>query len=268
MAGIRHDYDPRDGMDAVILKSLEEKLENQLARAFSEIEYVHEELRRLAAERSLADAYREAYVRLLAVASPAFRAIHESHLAMRQKPRECWQFGRPDPGLPPESWIRRCRQIIAEINATDLQLGRCLSDMRNRPDRQPDALFDWYGTPRLDVVLTLDAGPSRPFYDHLDCQYVGDDRYRLQVDAWYSHPTTDEGAENWNEFDDPEHPLSRQRCHMGYLCHCILFHLCLPWQLLPCIHEIEAILKFSDYQTLWPVAKRAAHGQEPQPGDG
>lgn len=85
---------------------------------------------------------------------------------------------------------------------------------------------------------------------------MGDSKWRIRVGYEYGFGRNDGEVENWSEFHDPDHPLFADTCRMTYLCHCIVHHLPLPWELLPCIDEIEATLEFRDYQTIWPVVRR------------
>jgi hypothetical protein len=248
-----------EAIDGVVLRSLEEKLERRLRTALSEIQYVHGELKALSNEAGLPAAYRAAYARLLAIATPAFDGVSQAHEAVCHRSPEWLRFGPPELGDPPPAWIERARQVVAEINAVDRELAGSLRETQGLLlQGQPDALFDWTMEPGVEVVLTLDPGRLRAFYNHIDQEYVGQNRYRIMVDASYRNIPIGDGVDNWNPFHDPGHPLSAAGCSMDYLCHCILDHLGLPWQLLPCIHGIEATLTFHDYQTLWPVGSREA----------
>lgn len=241
-------------IDHLILRSLEAKLDFQLDRAYHELEYVHDELKTLCMAHALPKAYREAYARLRDIAAPPLRALHE---ASRKQSREWLGFDHVDLGMPSPAWIARARQVLEQINALDLELGTCLRETRQvLLKAQPNAIFDWTMPLGLQVTFTLDHGPNRSIYDHIDQFYVGDSKYRFQVGCEYN-PDADNGeVDNWSEFTDPDHPLYAGTCRMTYLGHCMLHHLDLPWQLLPCIDEIEATLRFHDYQTVWPVAKR------------
>lgn len=255
MAARTHsDYEPYAAIDYLILRSLEEKLEAQLRRACHEMEYVHDELEALSTARSLPKAYKQAYARLRDVAAQPLHALHE---ASKQDTCERLKFDWAELDMPPPAWIDRARQVIEEINALDLELGTSLREAREVLLKgQPNAIFDWTMRAELKVTFTLDHGPKRAIYDRIDQSYVGDDKYRIQVGCEYSPDSNDGEVSNWSEFHDLEHPLFADTCRMTYLGHCILHHLCLPWELLPCIDEIEATLEFHDYQTVWPVAKR------------
>lgn len=74
---IKNDYDLHRAIDRLILRSLGEKLENQLDRAWRDIEYVHDELQALAAAEELPEAYRES-VRLV---THELRHVHQYETA-------------------------------------------------------------------------------------------------------------------------------------------------------------------------------------------
>lgn len=251
---VKSGYDPCTAIDSLILKSLEEKLATQLHRAYSDIEYVHDELKALSLGKGLPKAYKAAYARLRDAAAPALRAIAQ---ARKQQPGEWWRFEPVELDMPPPAWIERAKQVVEQINALDLELGASLHEARDVLLKgQPDAIFDWTMPVDVEVTLTLNHGPKRSIYDRIDQTYVGDGKYRIRVGCEYTPDRNDGEIDNWNEFHDPDHPLFAGACRMTYLSHCIVRHLPLPWELLPCIDEIEATLRFDDYQTIWPVAKR------------
>lgn len=253
-ARTKSDYEPYAAIDILILRSLEEKLESQLRQACHELEFVHGELEALSTAQSLPKAYREAYLRLRDVAALPLRTLHE---AWKEKPHEWLGFDWVEPDMPPLAWIARAKQALEQINALDLELGASLREAREVLLKgQPNAIFDWTMRAELTVTFTLNHGPNRSIYDHIDQTYVGDDKYRFRVGCEYDPKANDGEVENWSEFSDPDHPLFADTCRMTYLGHCTLHHLCLPWELLPCIDEIEATLEFHDYQTVWPIAKR------------
>ena len=238
----------------MILKSLEEKLETQLRQAYADLEYVHDELKALSVGRGLPKAYKAAYARLRNVAAPALRAVGQ---ARKKRAGEWWRLRDEKLGTPPQAWVDRAKQMVEQINALDLELEASLRQARDvLLKEQPDAIFDWSMPASVAVTLTLDHGPERSIYDHVDQTYVGDGKYRIQVGCEYEPGRNDGEVENWSEFHDPDHPLFAGTCRMTYLCHCIVHHLPFPWELLPCIDEIEATLESHDYQTVWPVAKR------------
>lgn len=255
---IKNDYDPHQAIDRLILRSLGEKLETQLGRAWHEIEYVHDELQALSAAEELPEAYREAYARLHDVASSALCAAKKAY----KKDSRAWLDLLPphvELELPSSEWIACAKQMVEQINALDLELEASLREARNVLLKgQPDAIFDWTMPVEVEVTLTMNHGPQRTIYDHIDQTYVGDSKYRIKVGCEYNPDGScnDGEIENWNPLHDPDHPLSADTCHMTYLCHCIVDHLGFPWELLPCIDEIEATLRFSDYQTVWPVVNR------------
>lgn len=253
------DCDLQRALDALILKSLEEKLRAALGRAYAALEGVHDELRALSVERGLPKAYTAAYARLRDIASPALLALVK---ACEKSADEWWRVERVDSGMPSPAWIDRARQRVEQINALDLELAASLRQARDLLlEGQPDAIFDWTMRASVKVALTLNHGPQRSIYDHLDQTFVGDDKYRIQVGCEYEPGRNDEMDGNWSEFNDPDHPLFAGTCPMSYLCHCIVHHLGFPWELLPCIDTIEATLEFHDCQTVWPVARRDVRGR-------
>ncbi|WP_449428487.1 hypothetical protein [Rhodanobacter umsongensis] len=251
---IKNGYDPRGAIDSLILKSLEEKLETQLRQAYSDIEYVHGELKVLSMGKDLPKAYKAAYARLRDVAALPLRVLHEA----KKKQISEWQgFDPVELDMPPPAWIDRAKQVLEQINAVDLELEASLSEARDVLLKgQSNAIFDWAMPASVKVTLTLNHGPKRSIYDHIDEEYVGDGKCRIRVGCEYSPGMNNGEVENWSEFGDPDHPLFSGVCRMTYLSHCIVHHLPLPWELLPCIDEIEATLEFHDYQTIWPVANR------------
>lgn len=258
-ARVKREYEPYEAIDGLILKSLEEKLEAQLRQAYADIEYVHDELKALAVGKGLPKAYKAAYARLRDVAAPALRAIKQ---ARRKRAGEWWRFERVEPRMPPPAWIDRAKQVVEQVNALDLELEASLREARGVLLKgQPGAIFDWSMLASVAVMLTLDHGPVRSIYDRIDQTYVGDGKYRIRVGCEYFLGMNNGEIENWSEFHDPDHPLFSGTCHMTYLSHCVVHHLPLPWELLPCIDEIEATLEFHDYQTVWPVAKREVRAQ-------
>lgn len=248
------DYEPYAAIDYLILRSLEEKLDAKLRRAHHELEFVHDELKALSVARSLPKAYREAYARLRDVAAVPLRILDEASKAGRC---EWLGFDRVKLEMPPPAWVERAKQTLEQINALDLELGASLHEAREALLKaQPNAIFDWTMPLELEVTFTLDHGPKRRIYDRIDQTYVGDGKYRIKVGCEYNPSNNDGDVENWSEFTDPDHPLYAGTCRMTYLGHCILHHICLPWELLPCIDEIEATLEFHDYQTVWPITQR------------
>lgn len=258
MAECAYPYgDSHVAIDNLVLESMGQRLERKIREALNNFQSVRDELMVLSKEQGLPLAYREAYARLLGVAVPVCDAMDKARREVSPWPAAWLNFARADLGVPPEAWVARCKQVVAEINAVDLEMTNSLREAQDLLLKgQPGAIFDWTMPASVEVVLTLEPGPLRSIYNQLDEEYVGEDRYRFMVDVHYKQIPTSEEVSNWSEFLHPEHPLSERACHMEYLCHCILFHLGLPWQLLPCIHEIEATLKFHDYQTIWPVENR------------
>lgn len=168
---IKNGYVPHKAIDSLILKSLEEKLEIQLRQAYSDIEYVHDELKALSVGKGLPKAYQAAYARLRDVATPVLRAIAQ---ARKKRTGEWWRFKRVKLDMPPPAWIVRAKQVVAQINALDLELEASLRKARDvLLNGQPDAIFDWNMPASVEVTLTLNHGPKRSIYDHIDQTYVG-----------------------------------------------------------------------------------------------
>lgn len=147
--------------------------------------------------------------------------------------------------------------MIAQINAAEVRLTDVVkSAKRALTDHAEQGLIDWSMPYNCEFTVLFEPGPTRRFYDT-----CGDDeepmRFRIRPpfrdmgdDSCNANGTT-----NWNIFQSREdHPL--RQGHHGYLVHCLLDHMHLPWRLLPHIREIEVSFTFIDFECAWAAPIR------------
>jgi len=246
---------PPESLDALYLDVILKQLDRVLWRAGHEIGYFHREIGSLADQGELPENYRNAYARIVAMLASIERAVataKRESVDLRDRLdlglRACQS--KPS-GEVDEEHIAAARKAIDSINEAEDRLVRVVDSARNALQQHAEqGLIDWSMPFQIDFSVVLDAGPARRFYEA-----CGENGEPLHIPCRpYCPPSGDaDESEDWNYFRYRDgHPF--QHARLGYLAHCILDHVRIPWQLLPYIKGIEVAVKFVDCETVQTAA--------------
>lgn len=251
-------------LDETYLNATLERLDNVLSDAHSKVSYFCRDIEALAKEERLPSAYRAAYqdvVNLLTQVSENITSARQHQLLGKSfsAAEESVEKGdRAWPDDPSTEWIEAAKKVINEINAAELAMVQEVEGARKIIlEQQPQSLIDWTMPFDYEMTVILEPGPSRAFYQ--DCG-DGEEPFRIPVGLYIPDiPDESKKASNWNIFRNCEgHPL--RDGHHGYLVHCLLDHNVIPWQLLPCLKEIEVNFQFVDFESAWLAKEEEAKG--------
>lgn len=163
------------------------------------------------------------------------------------------------PEYPPGKCVEDAKDAIAWINAVDVSLSGTLQGLTAgmRDPQQP--MGKWQdGIAKITVMLEIEHSPERDCYRRLPEPIQFEPATGF---AALAHPAErasllgDPG--NWNARRYSEYPL--REVHMGYLAHCVIEHLELPWQLVGRLRVIETDLEVRASRTF----KKAAEQDSP-----
>lgn len=160
------------------------------------------------------------------------------------------------PEYPPGKCIEDAKDAIAWINAVDVSLSGTLQGLTvgMRDTQQPIASWE-DGIAKITVMFEIEHSPERDCYRRLPEPIQFEPATGF---AALAHPAErasllgDPG--NWNARRYSEHPL--REVHMGYLAHCVIEHLELPWQLVGRLRVIETDLEVRASRTFKKAAEQ------------
>lgn len=229
------------------------ELQREVSRAGIYLRSAFGRLQVIAGMDGLTEPLRRACEETTAALAPLLRGLDSAKHFMRQFDLPYWHHALSDEFSPPAGWLAQAEQVIAQINAAELEMVQQLEATRaTLLGKHGNGIFDWSMPFDLVVRITLHVPASRQAYACWSEDY--EEPIEIRLGPYNPIPTGDE-VENWNPFQwRPEHPLAS--CHMEYLLHCLLDHDHLPWQLLPLLKDVEVHLEYTDNERIWPVEDR------------
>lgn len=250
-------------LDATLLHATCDELEEVLRAVQRQVSCFHREICALATEPELPTTYRAAYGRAVALLAKVQQAItrgvneHQglSGDFLTSDLFWSWQKGEAEPEPSPVEVVA-ANNVIRQINDAERRLIDVVQSAKAALlSHAEQGLIDWT-MPSYDCEFSVifEPGSARRFYD--TC--CDGEPFRLLIRPPVELSDKDSrtvGTYNWNIFEGREgHPL--QQGHHGYLVHCLMDHVVLPWRLLLHIREIEVKFSFFDHETVWaaPIA--------------
>jgi hypothetical protein len=254
-------YPPPKVLDAVFLGDTYEELRDALWRAKHEVSYFRREICSLVTEPELPAAFRGAYGRIVSLLEAIEQTIIAGdiecfHLRDEALSAGLFDWDQSELNEPPVS-AELAKNVITQINAAEARLTNVVkSAKRGLMNHAEQGLIDWSMPYNCEFTVVFNPGPTRRFYDTCG---DGEEPLRFRIRPPFRDMTDDSGINNettnWNIFKSREdHPL--REGHHGYLVHCLLDHMHLPWQLLPHIREIEVSFAFTDFECAWAASTR------------
>jgi len=250
---------PAKVLDAVFLLATQERLGAVLSDARREASSLRRDICALTTEPELPANFQAAYGRIVSLLAAIENAVTNGKGECDALAEEflssdlCrWDHRHPEPS---PGLVEAAKETIRKINEAEVRLiGAIKSAKSAQANYAEQGLIDWSMSYDCEFAVVIDPGPSRRFYDTCG---EGEEPMLIRLspprDPSNESSFNDRGY-NWNILAGMEdHPL--RHGHHGYLVHCIIDHSPMPWQLLPCIQEIEVKFVFTDCETM-PIRSR------------